>query len=110
MAEAVSCTAAPAVNLNWRERNEEVRIACSSSGGLRGFRDRPTAPASIPDGNTAAMEDMMAAKTAVDAFKKGMEEYMTCERMASKIESAQKELVKVADHFNAQVRAFKAKG
>ena len=57
--------------------------------------DRPTAPVSIPDGSTAAMEEMMAAKKAVDAFKKDMEEYMTCERMASKIESAQKELVKV---------------
>ena len=81
-----------------------------SAGSAFAGCDRPSAPAGIPDGNTAAMEDMMAAKKAVDAFKKGMEEYMTCERMASKIESAQKELLKVADHFNAQVRAFKAKG
>lgn len=84
-------------------------MACAGSA-FAGSCDRPSAPASIPDGKTAAMEDMMAAKKAVDAFKKGMEEYMTCERMASKIESAQKELVKVADDFNLQVRAFKAKG
>jgi hypothetical protein len=71
--------------------------------------DRPTAPASIPDGSTAAKEDMLAAKKAVDAFKSGMEEYMTCEKNASKVNSAQEELVKVADRFNAQVRAFKAK-
>jgi hypothetical protein len=71
--------------------------------------DRPTAPASIPDGNTAAKEDMLAAKTAVDAFKSGMEEYMTCEKNSAKVNSAQEELVKVADRFNAQVRAFKAK-
>ena len=72
--------------------------------------DRPAAPASIPDGKTAAMEDMMAAKKAVDAFKKGMEEYLTCEKSNAKAEAAQKELMKVADRFNAEVRAFKAKG
>jgi hypothetical protein len=87
-----------------------VLLVVSAGSAFAGDCDRPSAPAGIPDGSTAAMEDMMAAKKAVDAFKKGMEEYMTCERMASKIESAQKELVKVADHFNAQVRAFKAKG
>ena len=84
-------------------------MACAGSAYAAGC-DRPSAPSSFPDGKTAAMEEMVAAKKAVDAFKKGMEEYMTCERMASKIESAQKELVKVADDFNVQVRAFKAKG
>ena len=71
--------------------------------------DRPSAPASIPDGKTAAMEEMMAAKKAVDAFKTAMEGYMTCEKNASKVNDAQDELVKVADKFNAQVRAFKSK-
>lgn len=71
--------------------------------------DRPSAPEAIPDGKTAAMEEMMAAKKAVDAFKRDMEEYMTCEKSAAKLDSAQAELVKVADKFNAQVRAFKAK-
>lgn len=72
--------------------------------------NRPSAPASIPDGKTAAMEEMMAAKKSVDEFKKGMEEYMTCERIASKVNDAQAELEKVAETFNQQVRAFKAKG
>jgi len=72
--------------------------------------NRPSAPASIPDGKTAAMEEMMAAKKSVDAFKKGMEEYMSCERIVSKVNDAQAELEKVADNFNQQVRAFKAKG
>ena len=71
--------------------------------------DRPTAPASIPDGKTAAMEEMMAAKKAVDAFKTSMEEYLTCEKSAAKLDAAQAELVRVADKFNAQVRAFKSK-
>lgn len=71
--------------------------------------DRPSAPASLPDGKTAAMEEMMAAKKAVDAFKSAMESYMTCEKSATKVNDAQDELVKVADKFNAQVRAFKSK-
>jgi len=72
--------------------------------------ERPAAPASIPDGKTAAMEDMMAAKKTVDAFKKSMEEYLACERSAAKQTDAHAELEKVANRFNEQVRAFKAKG
>jgi len=72
--------------------------------------DKPSAPASIPDGKSAAMDDMMAAKKAVDAFKKEMEEYLTCEKNSGKVDSAQAELEKVAARFNAEVRAFKAKG
>jgi len=72
--------------------------------------DRPTAPTSIPDGKTAAMDDMMAAKRAVDAFKKSVEEYLTCEKSNSKQDAVVKELTKVADRFNAEVKAFKAKG
>jgi hypothetical protein len=71
--------------------------------------DRPSAPTSIPDGASASKEDMLAAKKAVDAFKAGMEEYLTCEKSSAKLEAAQNELVKVADRFNVQVRAFKAK-
>jgi len=71
--------------------------------------DRPSAPESIPDGKTAAMEEMMAAKKSVDAFKSAMEEYLACEKSASKLDAAKVELVKVADKFNAQVRAFKSK-
>ena len=63
-----------------------------------------------PDGKTAAKEEMLAAKKSVDAFKKGMEEYLTCERIAAKADDAHAELENVADRFNQQVRAFKAKG
>lgn len=72
--------------------------------------DKPNAPASIPDGKTAAMDDMMAAKKAVDAFRKDTEGYLTCEKNTGKAETAQAELEKVAARFNAEVRAFKAKG
>jgi hypothetical protein len=72
--------------------------------------DKPSAPTSIPDGASATKEDMLAAKKTVDAFKSEMEEYLVCEKIGSKIESAQDELMKVADRFNVQIRAFKAKG
>jgi len=52
---------------------------------------------------------MLAAKKAVDAFKSGMEEYLACEQSTAKKDAAGAELVKVADRFNAQVKAFKAK-
>jgi hypothetical protein len=71
---------------------------------------RPSAPTVIPDGKTAAMEEMMAAKKVIDAYKRSMEEYLDCEKSGLKLDSAQAELVKVADRFNLQVRAFKAKG
>jgi hypothetical protein len=53
---------------------------------------------------------MMAIKKTVDAYKSAMEEYLSCEKSTAKQDSAQAELVKIADRFNAQVRAFKAKG
>jgi hypothetical protein len=71
--------------------------------------EKPDAPGSIPDGATASKEDMLAAKKAVDAFKSGMEEYFLCEKSGAKKDAAGAELVKVADRFNAQVKAFKAK-
>lgn len=71
--------------------------------------DKPRAPASLPDGKTAAMDDMLAAKKAVDAFKKGMEDYFSCEKSTGAVISAQAELAKVAARFNAEVREFKTK-
>jgi hypothetical protein len=72
--------------------------------------ERPTSPSTIPDGKTASKDEMMAAKKAIDAYKLAMEDYMGCERSNTKIESAHAELEKIADRFNEQVRAFKAKG
>ena len=72
--------------------------------------EKPRAPSSIPDGATASKEDMLAAKKAVDTFKSGMEEYLACEKNFANLDAAQNELAKVADLFNLQIRAFKAKG
>jgi hypothetical protein len=72
--------------------------------------ERPSTPTSIPDGKSASKDEMMAAKKAIDGFKMAMEEYLGCERSTAKQEAAHAELEKVADRFNEQVRAFKAKG
>ena len=86
-----------------------VAILCAMGSTPVLACDKPSAPTSIPDGATASKEDMLAAKKAVDAFKSGMEEYFVCEKSSAKKDAAGAELVKVADRFNAQVKAFKAK-
>jgi hypothetical protein len=87
-----------------------VALACALVATPVFACERPSAPTSIPDGASASKEEMLAAKKAVDAFKSGMEEYLTCEKSSAKKDGAAAELVKVADRFNAQVKAFKAKG
>jgi len=72
--------------------------------------EKPSSPTAIPDGKSASKDEMMAAKKTIDGFKMAMEEYLSCERSTAKQEAAHAELEKVADRFNEQVRAFKAKG
>ena len=86
-----------------------VAILCAMGSTAVLACERPKAPSSIPDGATASKEDMLAAKKTVDAFKSGMEEYLACEKSSAKKDAGAAELIKVADRFNAQVKAFKAK-
>ena len=86
-----------------------VAILCAMGSTPVFACERPNAPSSIPDGSTASKDDMLAAKKAVDAFKSGMEEYLACEKSSAKKDAAGAELLKVADRFNAQVKAFKSK-
>jgi len=86
-----------------------VAILCAMGSTPVFACERPSAPSSIPDGATASKEDMLAAKKAVDAFKSGMEESLACDQSTAKKDAAGAELVKVADRFNAQVKAFKSK-
>ena len=94
----------------------------------------PKAPANLPDGNTAALEEMMSAKKSVEQYNKDMEAYLSCikleadeafakqgtaateeskKQMAAvyvqKNDAAVDELQAVAARFNEQVRAYKAK-
>ena len=91
------------------KRLVSVAILCAMGSTPVLACERPSAPSSIPDGATASKEDMLAAKKAVDAFKSGREEYLACEKSGAKKDAGAAELIKVADRFNAQVKAFKAK-
>ena len=93
----------------------------------------PVAPGKFPDGNVAAKEEMITAKNQVVQYNKDMETYLTClqseldaklaadakatpEQKAElsrvhdeKHNAAVQELQSVADRFNEQLRAWKAK-
>ncbi|MFM7066464.1 MAG: hypothetical protein ACKO0U_06510 [Gammaproteobacteria bacterium] len=92
----------------------------------------PKAPASLPDGNTATKEEMMAGKASVTQFNKDVEAYNACldtELQAAladasltdeqrknltamsnaKHDAAVDELTALAGKFNDQVKAYKAK-
>jgi hypothetical protein len=92
----------------------------------------PRAPAKIPDGSTAPLEEMVTAKKAVEQYNKDMDAYLTCIKgeydaavaaqaatlteeqkkqkavmHAQKESAAVEELTRVANRFNDQVRAYK---
>ncbi len=94
----------------------------------------PRAPAKAPDGNTATREAMLAAKKLVDQYNVDMNAYLACiktehdealtkqsatlteeqklmmtTRFTQKNDAAVDELQVVADGFNEQLRAFRAK-
>jgi hypothetical protein len=89
----------------------------------------PKAPASIPDGKTAAEPDMIAAMNAFKAYNAEVVAFSSClddeaknsgasgaQLMAmktmksKKISAAQEELESKAKLFNEQVRLFKSRG
>lgn len=94
----------------------------------------PKAPAKLPDGNSAALEEMMTAKKAVEQYVKDMDAYLSCigleydgavaKQGAAATEDQKKQMAAVhaqknnaaiderdavAARFNDQVRAYKAK-
>jgi hypothetical protein len=85
-------------------------VLCSAVLGAPAFAGcaLPSAPSAIPDGKTADKELMLAKKKEVDQYKKDVEAYAACEGNSSKVEIAQADLERVANRFNAAVRAFKA--
>ena len=94
----------------------------------------PPAPAKMPDGATATLEEMVAGQKAVGAYQKAINDYNACidkelddalakggdklkpeqkqemQRVeAQKHNAAVDQLQAVADRFNEQVKVFKAK-
>ncbi|HVN45365.1 MAG TPA: hypothetical protein VMT66_08925 [Steroidobacteraceae bacterium] len=94
----------------------------------------PQAPAKIPDGATATLEDMVAGQKAVAAYQKAINDYNACidkelddaiAKAGDKLKPEQKadmqrveaqkhnaavdQLQAVADRFNEQVKVYKAR-
>lgn len=68
----------------------------------------PAAPDSIPDGKSAAKAVMLAKMKEVDRYRRDVEVYLSCETNELRARTARAELERVANRFNAEVRAFKA--
>jgi hypothetical protein len=109
-------------------------IAALMAGAAYADCPYPAAPAKLPDGASATLEEMLAGKKDVDAYQKAINEYTTCidNELDEKIKSAgdklkpeqkadmqkieaQKhnaavdQLQSVAERFNEQVKAYKAR-
>ncbi|MBK7250731.1 MAG: hypothetical protein IPI06_07620 [Gammaproteobacteria bacterium] len=109
-------------------------LAALAAGPVQAACSYPKAPESIPDGNTATTEQMVAAKKAVESYNKEMESYLSCIKLeydgaitkdGEKLSEARKkelehmqvqkhnaaidELEAVAARLNEQIRVFKAK-
>jgi hypothetical protein len=94
----------------------------------------PQAPAKIPDGATATLEDMVAGQKAIGAYQKAINDYTACidkelddaiakggdklkpqqksdmQRVeAQKHNAAVDQLQAIADRFNEQVKVYKAR-
>ncbi len=93
----------------------------------------PTAPGRFPDGSSATLDEMKAAKASVVKYNNDMEAYLTCikqefdtklaenssatdkqksemQRMQDqKHNAAVKEVTEVTERFNEQLRTYKAK-
>jgi hypothetical protein len=109
-------------------------LAATLSGPAFADCSYPKAPGKIPDGNVAALEEMVAAKSAVQVYNKEMEGYLSCIKLeqdgqvakqgasatedqkkqiaamyAQKNDAAVDELQGIAARLNEQIRLYKAK-
>ncbi|MGH8285603.1 MAG: hypothetical protein ACRETT_07535 [Steroidobacteraceae bacterium] len=109
-------------------------IALSAVGAAHAACSYPRAPEKLPDGNTATMEEMMAAQKAVRQYDADINAYVACIKLehaqsvsqessglteeqkkdrervqVQKHNAAIDELEAVAARFNEQVKAFKVK-
>jgi hypothetical protein len=109
-------------------------LAALTAGAAYADCPYPSPPEKIPDGNTATLDDMVAVKKAITAYDAAIAVYLECikqehedavAKAGDKLTDKQKvdlehietqrhnaavaQLQSVADRFNEQVRAYKAK-
>jgi hypothetical protein len=87
--------------------------------------EMPTLVTSIPDGASATEEELLAVQAEIQTYISAMDRYIACQNeemegsrdgatadylylMSTRIESARKEVDKVATDFNDQVNAFRS--
>src|SRR3974377_656614 len=110
-----------------------MAFAAASAAPVYAECPYPQAPAKIPDGATATLEDMVAGQKAVNAYQKAINDYTACiekelgaplakggdklkpeqktdmQRVeAQKHNAAVDQLQAIADRFNEQVKVYKA--
>jgi len=107
-----------------------LALLCSASGAIA--CDYPER-AAVPDGTTATKDEMIAGQSAVKSYMTAMEEYLSCieaeeaaavlalgdvdeettrrrnEIFNQKYNGAVEDMNRVAEEFNIQVRAYKAR-
>ena len=95
--------------------------------------DYPSAPADLPDGNSATKEEMIAGVNAIKAYQQAMIEYRSCieadevlalqaldaddaegrtrqqEIATQRHDASVEDESRVVEEFNAQIRAYKAR-
>ena len=67
-----------------------------------------TAP-TMPDPNTASVEDMIAARAAVQLFLKDTEGYLNCVRSGRRYGKAIAKMNDIAETYNRNLRVFKSR-
>jgi hypothetical protein len=111
-----------------------IALTAALSGAAYADCPYPAAPTNLPDGRTATMEDMLAGQKSVKEYQKAIDAYVACidkelddaiakggdsmkpqqktdlQKMeAQKHNAAVDQEQSVADRFNEQVKAFKAR-
>lgn len=69
---------------------------------------KPSAP-NLPNPDTAVTPEMVKAKREVKEYLAAAEKYLECVKITAKHNAMVDEMQKVADGFNAAVRAYKAR-
>lgn len=102
-----------------------IAIAAFKASAAFAACEMPALVASIPDGATATEEELLAVQVEIQAYVTAMDRYIACQNeemagsrdnatadylylMSTRIESARKEVDKVASDFNEQVNAFRS--
>ncbi len=118
--------------MTWKTIAIAALLTCLAAGTAQATCIYPRAPERVPDGKTAAYEEMVAAQQAVQQFNEDINAYNACLDMemlsleqsglydanrlmelramqAKKNNAAVDEVQAVADQFNEQLRIFKAR-